>query len=104
MGQTVDRGASAMTRHFYAAENSYGSATSFGFANTWYAIRFDSRQERDEWVSRQNTLTAEKCSAKAARKLGVSMAVHNGQMYHVDGDVEYEVWHRHPSDDLVALP
>lgn len=92
-----------MTRHFYAAENSYGSATSFGFANTWYAIRFDSRQERDGWVERRNTLTAEECSAMTARKLGVSMAVHEGHMYHVDGDVEYPVWSRHPVDRLVAL-
>lgn len=75
--------------HFYAAENSYGSATSHGFANTWYAIRFDSRQERDEWVARRKTLTAEACTAAVARKLGVSVAFHNGQKYRVDGDVEY---------------
>ena len=38
-------------KRYYGATNSYASATSVGFANTWIVYAFRSRAERDEWVS-----------------------------------------------------
>jgi hypothetical protein len=37
---------------FYAAVNSYGTETSVGFANTWRALGFKTRQMRDAFVGR----------------------------------------------------
>lgn len=42
---------------YYAADNSYGSSTSHGFANTWFVVVFDNKESRDAWVEQSNNLT-----------------------------------------------
>ena len=47
-------------KKFYAAENRYGSETSYGFSNTWDVYVFKSKKGRDNWVDSRPTLTAKK--------------------------------------------
>lgn len=45
---------------FYAAENRGGSMYSMGFANGWYVLVFNSRENRDKWLQDQTTLSSRK--------------------------------------------
>lgn len=47
-----------ISKHYYAADNTYGSETDMGFANTWFAIRFSTREQRDEWVQNNRKISA----------------------------------------------
>lgn len=38
-------------RLYYAADNTYSTSVSSGFANTWYVLAFSSRAFRDEYVA-----------------------------------------------------
>jgi hypothetical protein len=42
------------SKRYFAADNTYASDTSTGFANTWYVLAFNSRAARDEWVEQEN--------------------------------------------------
>jgi len=42
---------------YYAANNSYGSDTSIGFANTWNVLVFDTKESRDAYVDDGNLST-----------------------------------------------
>ena len=54
----------------YILYNHYGNATSDGFANTWAAMMFDSRAERDDYVSRWQgkNISIRACTKKEAAK------------------------------------
>lgn len=43
---------------FYAANNSYASATDIGFANTWFVVGFETRRERDDYVAAATDMAA----------------------------------------------
>lgn len=47
-----------MSKHYYAADNTYGSETDMGFANTWFVIRFSDREQRDKWVVENRKISA----------------------------------------------
>jgi len=59
---------------YYAATNSYASATSVGFANTWSAIGFATRQMRDAYVARATDLATKSILASELRKYGKTSA------------------------------
>ena len=42
---------------YYAANNSFGSETSIGFANTWDVLAFDTKANRDDYVENGNLST-----------------------------------------------
>ena len=46
-----------MQKHYYVMMNQYASETSDGFANTWFAVRFDTAAERQSAI-RQGILAA----------------------------------------------
>ncbi len=69
-----------MTRHYYLADNSYGSESSWGFANTWYVVRCNSLAQRDAELSkRRRSLTARPIKAAEIRHYG-------GIAYAFDGE------------------
>ncbi len=57
-------------RHFYAIFNHYGSDTSSGFSNTWDALTFDSKTERNDYVKRweRRNKTLRACTCHEAAK------------------------------------
>jgi len=55
-------------RHYYAADNYYGSETSVGFANTWYVLAFRSKKERDDYVSASHNLSARAIKSSEVKK------------------------------------
>jgi hypothetical protein len=49
---------------YYAAENTYGSLSDIGFANTWYVVAFDSARNRNAWIESRDTLSAKAITRK----------------------------------------
>ena len=55
-------------RHYYAADNYYGSENAIGFANTWYVVEFATKQERNKYVATSHKLSTRAIRAKDVRK------------------------------------
>ncbi len=53
---------------YYCKQNHYGSETSCGFANTWFAIKFPNKAMRDDYCNRTNRLDIKPITAKEANK------------------------------------
>jgi hypothetical protein len=49
---------------FYAAINSYANETSTGFANTWGVLAFETRADRDAYVSSRDDLSTQPIARK----------------------------------------
>ena len=47
-----------MSKHYYAADNTHGSETDMGLADTWFVIRFSTREQRDKWVQDNKKISA----------------------------------------------
>ena len=47
-------------RNYFAADNTHGSRSSVGFANTWYVLVFDSKSARDDYVAGSDNISARK--------------------------------------------
>ena len=62
-----------MKNHYYAEANYYGSETSLGFSNTWYAIQFDSQKQRDEYIKNSISRDVRIISAKEVKKKKLSI-------------------------------
>lgn len=70
---------------YYAANNSYGSETSVGFANTWGVKVFASKKDRDEFV-RNGDLSARAIKkTEIGRYLG-AVKPFSGKAYMIQGD------------------
>ena len=56
-------------RLYYAKDNTYGSATSWGFENTWYIKAFPTPEERDEHVENSVNITCRAVSTSRAYEI-----------------------------------
>ena len=56
-------------RLYYAKDNTYGSATSWGFENTWYIKAFPTPKERDEHVKNSVNITCRAVSSRRAYEI-----------------------------------
>ena len=59
---------------FYATDNFYGSEYDVGFANTWFAIGFSTRRDRDAFVEKSSKPSVRAISARELKTLGLSVA------------------------------
>ncbi len=60
----------ALKRHYYAADNRYGTPRDYGFSNTWYAIRFESSKERGAFVADSPRRSTRRITAKQIKEYG----------------------------------
>jgi hypothetical protein len=72
----------------YAKENRFGTSSSHGIGDAWYAIRFDSRQACAEWITKQATTTASETDARTAHLLGIVLESVGGVMTNVTSGAE----------------
>ena len=82
----------AGSKLWYAADNYFGTATSWGFNNTWFVIAFDSLLARNLYVSETNSLT---CRAIFSYQIKDNGGV---ELLHVDGKV-YQVYMDNQADE-----
>ena len=80
-----------MTRHYYVATNAKLDSSDYthGFANTWRAIAFRSKAERDAVLDSTKALKARACTRSEALKLTTTYA--GRKMVNVFGTDDYVV-------------
>lgn len=47
-------------KKYYAANNTFGTESSFGFANTWFVLAFSNKVDRDNYVDCCSEVSATK--------------------------------------------
>lgn len=62
-------------KKYYAIENSMGSSTSHGFANTWSVLVFDSKAARDKFVAESVNITVEAIHKKDATRYAANWSL-----------------------------
>jgi hypothetical protein len=72
---------------YYAAENSYATDTSVGFANTWGAVGFPTKRMRDVYVVRATDMTTRSIKASELKRYGGK----RGQVSYYDDLGRYHV-------------
>ena len=81
---------------YYAADNTFGTSVSWGFANTWYLIAFDSLSERNTYVRESKILTTRKVNASDIGKYGEIEHLYVNGTHHsvirIEGYGEQEYW------------
>ena len=71
---------------YYAAVNSYATAASIGFFNTWSCIGFATRQMRDAYVARATDLATKSIKSSEIRTYGGKPGQVN--YYNAGGDLQ----------------
>lgn len=65
---------------FYAATNSYASATDVGFSNTWNVLAFDSKTARDAFVESSNDLATRAITKREVTKYASNYNANRNEM------------------------
>ncbi|WP_276973724.1 hypothetical protein [Ferrimicrobium acidiphilum] len=80
---------------YYARENQYGSNTDYGFANTWHAVGFATKAQREAYCQAADNISVRPIPARELPKYGgnvghVSYFDSTGQYHEYLGDSGHE--------------